>query len=92
MRCLHKNCDVEMEHRTGKYGGFWYCKSHGTFSDKRVGMSASVGYPAGSNLMREIKHQTLGFGVDISELESWIVDNEDAADYEEDHWMNMRPY
>lgn len=100
MKCVNPKCDKEMQHRTGKYGGFWFCPLHGTISDKGVKMLLKrprlaledVGKTYDANVMREVKRQTLGFGFEPTDIEEWIVDNEDAADYEEDHWMNMRPY
>lgn len=88
-----------MEHRTGKFGGFWYCKEHGTISEKEVGMIgrlalAGIADAASlqDDLLMQIERISLEFGVKASELESWIVDDPDAADYEPDHWHNIRPY
>lgn len=44
------------------------------------------------DLMFEIERETMNLGFQTSEIERWIVDDEAAADYEEDHWMNLRPY
>lgn len=106
MKCPSKGCHEEMEHRTGKFGGFWYCRAHGTISDRGMeliqrltGSSAAGGLavpynctPESDSLMLQITRETLGFGVRPSELEEWVVDDKDAADYEDDHWMNTRPY
>lgn len=106
MKCPSKDCTEEMVHRTGKFGGFWYCRKHGTISDKgmaiiekiRESSSASgkiYSYsdnPNNDPLMLQIERQTLEFGVMPTELEKWIVDHPGAADWEEDHWLNSRPY
>ena len=105
MRCPSKGCTETMVHRQGKFGGFWYCKVHGTISDKGMAMlqppvvtqalSTPLPYrcsPEHDPLMLQIERQTLAMGIQISEVEKFIVDDEDAADYEEDHWLNTRPY
>lgn len=105
MKCIDRNCSNEMEHRVGKFGGFWYCPQHGTISDKGAAMfkkmqehtkvQPSAPYlsnPENDPVMLQIERQSLEFGVKATELESWIVDDPDAADYEDEHWMNVRPY
>jgi hypothetical protein len=86
-----------MEHRIGKYGGFWYCRQHGTISDKDVAsiltaIPQTTSHAPPIDLMFEIERETMDLGFQTSEIERWIVDDEAAADYEEDHWMNLRPY
>lgn len=102
MKCPDSSCSNIMEHRNGKFGGFWYCPQHGTISDKGIAIIeklpslvevASYSFSTENDpLMHQIHRQTMDFGVRPSELEEWIVDDEGAADYEEDHWMNLRPY
>lgn len=102
MKCPSKDCTVPMVHRYGKFGGFWVCSQHGTISDKGMeilqSMDSSHGTLCHSSIERnepvllEVKKQTLEFGIQPTEIEEWIVDDEAAADYEEDHWMNVRPY
>ena len=40
----------------------------------------------------ETRKQAASFGVDITELDRFIEGDEDAANDEPDHWMNVRPY
>jgi hypothetical protein len=39
----------------------------------------------------EVRKQALIFGVDITELDRFIECGQEAADDDEDHWMNLRP-
>jgi len=99
-------CHAEMEHRNGKFGGFWYCKQHGTISDKGVAILRSIQRTSeistqysGSNTsdlldMVKRKGYELGHSTDdLGQLVDWINDP-DPNDVEEDddHWMNIRPY
>jgi hypothetical protein len=106
--CPNPGCNTHMEHRTGKYGGFWYCRQHGTISDaravvvqkildtaRRSGGTTHKASPidtTSSDLMFQIEKQTMSFGYQPSELEKWIVDSPHGIDDDEDHWMNVRPY
>jgi len=48
--------------------------------------------PNDTDLLFAVKRRTMDFGIELTDLEQWYIDDPDAADYEEDHWMNVRPY
>lgn len=98
-------CGKPMEPRTGKYGDFFYCQDHGTISKKAVMRAAwntpnematteSIAFNK-DPLLTAIKRKGVAMGhhVDeMGELIDWFNDMESAAEDDEDHWMNIRPY
>lgn len=104
---MHKfncpSCNKPMEPRTGKYGDFFYCREHGTIS-KLAAMAISertqeykpTTVPLYNNdLMDTVKRQGVAMGHHIDELGQLIDffnDMEESAEWDEDHWMNIRPY
>lgn len=106
MQCISKNCQHELQPRTGRYGPFYYCPEHGTISAKGLEIFQAVTgsketsgrvsqYTPGNDidqLMTAIKRETLGFGCSPTDLEEWIVDDEDAPDYEPENWQNTAAF
>jgi hypothetical protein len=101
LKCISDGCNVQMSHRTGKFGGFWFCPIHGTVSDKGVAiykvLKARTKQQGTSGTLcswSESSTDPLGdaiardtsFGL-VGGLERWIVDGEPEDD-EEDHWKN----
>ena len=83
-----------MEHRIGKYGGFFYCKTHGTISDKGAAILQRIHSIKEDPLMDAIKRTSVSLGKPMDELEEIIdffVDNPPENE-DEDHWMNVREY
>ena len=100
-------CHAEMEHRNGKFGGFWYCKQHGTISDIGAAILRSTqrisevsvqrgGSYTSDPLLDAVKRKgyQLGHPTDeLGQLVDWINDPDpNDVEEEDDHWMNIRPY
>lgn len=96
-----------MEPRTGKYGDFFYCKTHGTISKQAVKVLLNVEYgpiadyvshpalPMEDPLLDAVKRTGYAMGHHMDEmgqLVDFFNDMEESADWDEDHWMNVRPY
>lgn len=98
-------CGIAMIRRTGKFGPFFYCASHGTISERAAelitqlqrlrDMDVNSYYAPPTDLDFEIRKQCINLGQPMSSddqnLLDWIVDG-DPEDDEEDHWKNMRPW
>lgn len=98
-------CRQPMELRTGKYGAFFYCRDHGTIGVEAargikrlqandLAVNTPVFYRE-DPLLDAIKHKGVEMGHhvdDLGQLVDWFNDNEQSAEDDDDHWMNIRPY
>ena len=99
-KCPSYNCTETLQHRNGKFGGFWYCRHHGTISDrgmailtagciisgKTSGIQSSIDVTdSNSDLLFQIKRETAAMGFGVSDLEEWVVDGNPN---DVDHWSN----
>lgn len=104
MKVKCPSCGVDMEPRTGKYGDFFYCLNHGTISkaafkallNAEYGpISNCVSLPNEDTLLEVVKRKGIQVGHhidDLGQLVDWYNDNEQSAEDDDDHWMNIRPY
>lgn len=103
MKCT--KCNTVLVKRNGKFGEFLACPksnpsdNHGTVSLSTTKLRTYSPPMRPTNLMDEIKRQTIAFGGGLDEMSricEWVVDNEadcyDELGNETDHYLNMRPY
>lgn len=101
MKCT--KCKTEMVERSGKFGKFLCCPksnptdNHGTISLETRAVTGQDTYNHSSVLSKDsldmqIHRQMMGFGVRMTDLDLFVEGGPEAAQDEDDHWMNTRLY
>ena len=99
-------CGTQLVIRTGKFGRFLCCPeskpgdNHGTVSldqpaPKVTGQTiynARYHSASDANLDQLVQRQMASFGVLMTDLDRFVEGGPETADYDEEHWTNMRPY
>lgn len=100
------NCNTPMVLRNGKHGEFYYCGLHGTISKRVADMLWKRSVPHTRHtynynsthddaLMQAITHTGMSIARHMDDLGLLVEDEIDSvarADWDEDSWMNVRPY
>jgi len=93
-------CGAPAVVRKGRFGAFWCCPNsqpgdnHGTRAVIRapldIGDAAPYPNPDLELLVRT--KMVAQFGVHMSDLDRFVEGAPEDADWDEDHWSNVRPY
>lgn len=98
MKCI--KCKSRLIEREGKFGKFWCCPNstigdnHGTFKTRQMLYNKLYhdSIPPERDLDFLVRKEMMTFGIEMTELDRFIEGGIEAAEDDEDHWMNTRPY
>lgn len=100
-------CQRPMVLRDGRNGEFWACaksypgNNHGTYSVEvkvmridRAAVRITPYEPSQQpiDLELEVRKQVAAFGMHLTDLDRFVEGDWRDAEWDEDHWSNVRPY